>query len=254
MNQNWKAIAIEAAQKAGEKIIEIYNTDFKVYTKDDDSPVTTADLASNKIINSYLKQTNIPILSEEEDFGSYETRKKLEFLWIVDPLDGTKEFLNKFDDFAVNIALISKNKPVFGLIYKPVTKQLIYAEKNKGAFLIENNSEQKLPLITKRKNYIFLKSRSHPDVKLENYLEKLKVLKPNLEIKIVGSSIKFFEIALGNADEYTRFNPTMEWDTASGQIIVNEVGKSLIDFGTQKEMVYNRINLMNNGFSVTDSK
>ena len=252
MNKDWKSIAIEAAQQAGEKILEIYKTDFEVYTKADDSPVTTADLASNSIINFFLSKTGIPILSEEEDFGSYGKRKNLKYLWIVDPLDGTKEFLNKFDDFAVNIALISENKPVFGLIYKPVTKQLIFAEKGKGAFLLENNKETKLPLPSKRANYIFLKSRSHPDAQLEEYLENLKTTTPNLEIKIVGSSIKFFEIALGNADEYTRFNPTMEWDTASGQIIVNEVGKSLIDNNTKKEMLYNRENLKNNGFRVAD--
>jgi len=250
MNKNWKTKAIEAAQKAGDKILEIYKTDFETYIKKDNSPVTTADLASNNIIKEILEQTNIPILTEEEDFGSYEKRKNLKYLWIVDPLDGTKEFLNKFDDFSVNIALVSDNRPIFGLIYKPVTKQLIYAEKGKGAFLLENKIKYKLPLKRERETYIFLKSRSHPDTKLEKYLEELKTLKPNLEIKTVGSSIKFFEIALGNADEYTRFNPTMEWDTASGQIIVNEVGKSLIDFETKKEMIYNRNNLKNNGFRV----
>ena len=240
MKREWIDIAIKAAEKAGEEILNIYNSDYEILTKEDQSPVTTADLAANKIIQEFLKETGVPVLSEEEDFGSYESRKDLPFLWVVDPLDGAKEFINKYDDFAVCIALIVENKPVFGLIHVPVRKQTYFATKGKGAFLLENGTETRLPIILKRDHYVFLKSRSHPDEKLEKYIIQLKKEYTNLELQIVGSAVKFCEIAYGNADEYTRFNPTMEWDTAAGQILMNEVGKQLIDQSTNKEMVYNR--------------
>ena len=250
MKDEWVDIAIRAAEQAGEEILKIYNSDYEVITKADESPVTAADIASNNIIQSILKDTAIPVLSEEEDFGSFESRKGLPFLWVIDPLDGTKEFINKHDDFAVNIALVVKNKPVFGLIYIPVRKQTYFAIKGEGAFLLENGIKTRLPKVLRRDNYIFLKSRSHPDERLEKYLENLKKEHLNLELKIVGSAVKFCEIAYGNADEYTRFNPTMEWDTASGQILMNEIGKKLIDLSTNKEMLYNRENLKNSGFTV----
>ncbi len=250
MKEEWKSIALEAAKKAGNKILEIYNTDFKVITKKDLSPVTTADLASNKILIKHLSQTSIPILTEEEDFGNYENRKNLPMLWVIDPLDGTKEFINKHDDFCINIALVENHKPIFGLIYIPTREETYFAIKGKGAFLIKGENKFELPKIKNRTNYVFLKSRSHPDKKLEDYLKQLKKKEPTLTINIVGSAVKFCDIAYGNADEYTRFNPTMEWDTAAGQIIMNEIGKTLIDHSTKKEMLYNRKNLKNNGFTV----
>lgn len=250
MKSEWINIAITTAEKAGEEILKIYHSDYEVITKEDDSPVTIADLSSNKIIQEDLKKTDIPILSEEEDFGSYESRKHLPFLWIVDPLDGTKEFIKKNDDFAVCIALVEKNKPIFGLIHIPVKKETYFAVKNQGAFLLAKGTKTKLPIVLKRQNYVFLKSRSHPDKKLEEYLANLNKRYPSLEFREVGGAVKFCEIAYGNADEYTRFNPTMEWDTAAGQVIMNEVGKKLIDHSTNKEMIYNRENLKNAGFTI----
>lgn len=250
MKNEWVDVAIEAVIEAGEEILKVYYSDFEVYTKKDESPVTTADLVSNKIIQDYLSQTQIPILTEEEDFGEYALRKDLPLLWVLDPLDGTKEFINKEKDFAINIALIANKKPIFGLIYIPFKKEIYYAVEGKGTFLLKNNQKIKLPIISKRNNYVFLKSRSHPDAKLEKYIQELQKKHTKLEVKVVGSSVKFCEIALGNADEYTRFNPTMEWDTAAGQVIVSEIGKQLIDLSTGKEMVYNRENLKNSGFTV----
>jgi len=247
---HWLEIVFRATQEAGEAIMLFYNIDYEIKHKEDTSPVTSADLASNVVLKKYLEQTNIPVLSEEEDFGTYQQRKDLPLLWIIDPLDGTKEFIGKHQDFAINVALIENNRPILGVIYIPYTKQLFYAVKNEGAFLVENNKQYELPITQKRRNYIFLKSRSHPSEKLEEYIKELKETQPNLEVKIVGSSVKFCEIALGNADEYTRFNPTMEWDTAAGQILVEEVGKSLIDLKTKQPMVYNRENLKNGSFSV----
>jgi 3'(2'), 5'-bisphosphate nucleotidase len=250
MKKEWVDIAIKAAEVAGEEILRIYNSNYEIITKADQSPVTAADLASNTIIQEYLRKTGVPVLSEEEDFGSYESRKDLPFLWVVDPLDGTKEFIKKNNDFTVNIALVVENKPVFGLIYIPFRRQAYFAVKGQGAFLLENGVKTKLPIILERDNYVFLKSRSHPDKKLEKYLLALKKEHPNLELKVVGSAVKFCEIAYGNADEYTRFNPTMEWDTAAGQIIMNEVGRHLVDMSTGLEMTYNRENLKNSGFTI----
>ncbi len=250
LKKEWVNIAIEAAQKASEEILKIYHSDFEVFTKNDASPVTTADYASNSIIQRCLKSTGIPVLSEEEDFGVYESRQHLPLLWLVDPLDGTKEFIKKEQDFSINIALIKQHQPTFGLIAVPTRKEVYYAIKGEGAFLLKQGEVTRLPLINHRSNYVFVKSRSHPDTQLEHYLENLKKEHSNLEVKIVGSAVKFCEIARGNADEYTRFNPTMEWDTAAGQIIVNEVGKQLIDTVTQQPMAYNRPNLKNNGFTV----
>lgn len=250
MKKEWINIAIEAAEKAGEEILKIYHSEYEVKTKADESPVTIADLASNTIIQDCLKETGVPVLSEEEDFGSYESRKELPFLWVIDPLDGTKEFIKKFEDFAVCIALVVNNKPVFGIIHIPIRNQTYFAIKGKGAFLLEGGIKTKLPIVKAREHYVFLKSRSHPDAKLEDYLIELKKEHANLELQVVGSAVKFCEIAYGNADEYTRFNPTMEWDTAAGQIIVNEVGKQLIDQSTGEEMLYNRENLKNSGFTV----
>lgn len=250
MKKEWIDSAIQAAEKAGNKILKFYHSKYDVVTKEDESPVTAADLVSNSIIQECLEKTGVPVLSEEEDFGTYESRKELPFLWVIDPLDGTKEFIKKNDDFAVCIALIVKNKPVFGVIHVPVRKQTYFAIKGEGAYLLERGQKTKLPIITKREAYVFLKSRSHPDEKLEEYLVQLKKEQPTLELKIVGSAVKFCEIAYGNADEYTRFNPTMEWDTAAGQILMNEVGKQLIDLSTGQEMVYNRENLKNSGFTV----
>ncbi len=250
IKQVWVDIAIEAVIKAGEEVLKVFHSDYEVYTKKDESPVTTADLISNQTIQAHLEKTGLPILSEEEDFGSYESRKALPLLWVVDPLDGTKEFINKEDDFAINIALIAENTPIFGLIYIPVKKETYYAIKGEGAFLLKSNQKIRLPLKTERSHYVFVKSRSHPDIELDLYIKKLRAKHPNLEVKVVGSSVKFCEIAKGNADEYTRFNPTMEWDTAAGQLLMNEIGKQLIDLSTGKEMLYNRKNLKNNGFTV----
>ncbi len=252
MNELWLTDIIKAVRQAGNQIMEIYHSDYSIRTKDDNSPVTDADFASNSILTKSLAKTHIPVISEEENTVPYSIRKNYKKVWLLDPLDGTKEFIGKHDDFAINIALIKDHQSVFGLIYLPVNKEIYYATKGQGAYLITREGEKKkLPFAERKsKEYIFLKSRSHPDKQLEKYINNLARKKDKINVKIVGSSIKFCEIAKGTADEYTRFNATMEWDTAAGQIIIEEAGKTFIDHQTNAPMRYNRENLKNGGFTI----
>jgi 3'(2'), 5'-bisphosphate nucleotidase len=258
---------IIAAILAGKEILEVYDTKFDVEYKDDKSPVTLADKkASDKIIEE-LKQFNIPVLSEEGKHDTFEIRKEWDKLWIVDPLDGTKEFVKRNGEFTVNIALVENNIPTLGVIYSPVFKDLYFAAKGIGSYKIakENFSSfvdyiqtstlenlfsvaQKLPIISDRKNYVVVASRSHMSTETHQHIEQLKLQHSNVEIVSTGSSIKMCWVAEGVADEYPRFGPTMEWDTAAGQAILQEANASLIDFETKQPMKYNRENLLNNWF------
>jgi 3'(2'), 5'-bisphosphate nucleotidase len=256
LSQNLK-LAIEASIQAGKKIIQIYNSDdFNLEYKLDDSPVTLADTASNKIIENILEASNIPILSEEGNILDFNKRKNLKHLWIVDPLDGTKEFIKKNNEFTVNISLIENSIPVIGVIYAPALNVLYFSEKKIGAYKIfitaldefDNSKAFRLPLLKKSNEYKVLTSRSHLDNNTLDYIDNLKV--NNLKVVSVpmGSSLKFCLLAEGLADCYPRFSPCMEWDTAAGQIICYEAGFKVIDLKTMKPIVYNRENLINNYF------
>jgi len=256
LSQNLK-LAIDASIQAGKKIIEIYNSDnFNLEYKLDDSPLTIADTASNKIIENILEASNIPILSEEGNILDFNNRKNLKQLWIVDPLDGTKEFIKKNNEFTVNIALIENSKPVIGVIYAPALNVLYFSEKKLGAYkILINNSDEfdhsnplRLPLVEKFNEYKVLTSRSHLNDKTLDYIDNLKV--NNLKVVSIpmGSSLKFCLLAEGLADCYPRFSPCMEWDTAAGQIICEEAGFKVVDLKTMKPIIYNRENLINNYF------
>jgi len=256
LSKNLK-LAIEASIQAGKKIIEIYNSDdFNLEYKLDDSPITLADTASNKIIENILEASNIPILSEEGNILDFNKRKYLKQLWIVDPLDGTKEFINKNDEFTVNISLIENSKPVIGVIYAPALNVLYFSERKLGTYKIlitaldkfDKSKAFRLPLVEKSNEYKVLTSRSHLDDKTLDYIDNLKV--NNLKVVSVpmGSSLKFCLLAEGLADCYPRFSPCMEWDTAAGQVICEQVGFKVVDLKTMKPIVYNRENLINNYF------
>src|SRR5690606_32976653 len=249
-------IAIEASIHAGEEILKIYNRDFKIETKADSSPLTEADTASNAVINSYLEKTNLPIISEENKQLDYSERKSWDKCWIVDPLDGTKEFIKRNGEFTVNIALVEKGKPVFGVIYVPVSKELFVGDvvKNKSWKVVVrsfNNLDELLtieneikPTQNTAKDIIrVVGSRSHMNEDTMNYIEELKEQYDTVEIVSKGSSLKFCLVAEGKADVYPRFAPTMEWDTAAGQAICEAVGLRVIDKGTNSSMRYNRENL-----------
>lgn len=259
--------AIIAAVAAGKEILEVYNSAFNVQYKEDNTPLTLADQrASDKII-SMLAETSIPVLSEEGEHFVFEKRKSLEYLWIVDPLDGTKEFVKRNGEFTVNIALVYRNKPVIGVIYSPVFKDLYFASVSKGAYKInrddfitvENKIEntvleglvqlaQKLPRATYPEIYTVVASRSHLSSETYSHIEKAKMKHGEVNIVNTGSSIKMCWVAEGIANEYPRFGPTMEWDTAAGQVILENAGCELIDMSTGLPMLYNRPELRNSSF------
>ncbi len=260
MERNLKT-AIKAAIEAGEAILKIYDTDFSVALKDDASPLTIADEESNNVINKYLLTTGIPIISEENKQTDYDERKDWEQCWIVDPLDGTKEFVKRNGEFTVNIALVKQGVPVMGVIYVPVSGWLYFTnEKGTGSFKLqikensipENIMEEAIPLTPAKLSepVKVVGSRSHLNESTEAYIHKLEE-KYEVEIVSKGSSLKFCLVAEGDAHVYPRFAPTMEWDTAAGQAICSAVGVSVINQETQKPLRYNRENLLNPHFLVS---
>ena len=255
-------VAIKASLEAGKRIMEIYeNEDFEVQLKGDDSPLTKADIASHEIIMEHLKDTGIPVLSEEGKDLSYDERNGWKRLWIVDPIDGTKEFIKRNGEFTVNIALIENQKPVLGVIYVPVLKELYFASKEEGSFKadeivdfegLERIEEKatKLPKQIEKQQYTVVASKSHLSPETEEYIQSLEKEHGKVQTISKGSSLKLCMVAEGLADQYPRFGPTMEWDTAAGQAICKYAGKTLFDHKTGKEMLYNRENLLNNWFLV----
>jgi 3'(2'), 5'-bisphosphate nucleotidase len=261
MNRNL-AIAIEASIKAGKAILEIYATNFNVEVKGDDSPLTLADKNANDVINSFLKKTDFPIISEENRQLDYNERKDWTTCWIVDPLDGTKEFIKRNGEFTVNIALITNGNPILGVIYVPVTKTLYYTnssattsyrivleDEETSIDYIFKNAIEISPRISNKNKLKLVGSRSHLNEDTANFISELE--KENqVEIVSKGSSLKFCLVAEGEADIYPRFAPTMEWDTAAGQAICQAVGVHVIDNSTNKPLRYNKENLLNPYFLV----
>ena len=243
-------LAKSAAVLAGEEILKVYNKDFDVSYKEDQSPLTIADKNANAVIEKMLLESKIPILSEEGRQVPFKERKNWDKLWIVDPLDGTKEFVKRNGEFTVNIALIENGSPVMGVIYVPVTNVLYYASEE-GAFKESKKSIDKLPIVTDRQSFIAVGSRSHQSPETKAYFDSLINKHGKVEVISMGSSLKICLVAEGKADVYPRFAPTMEWDTAAGHAIANYANKKLIDYKTKKEMKYNREQLLNNWFTVS---
>lgn len=257
-------IAIEASLKAGEAIMQVYDTAFNVEYKDDKSPLTEADKKANDIINTFLKPLGIPIISEENKQTDYEIRREWQTCWVVDPVDGTKEFIKRNGEFTVNIALVTNGKPVLGVIYVPVVKTVYFADVPNGiAYKARLNThnvsvakviEKALKLEPKPINsnpVQVVGSRSHMSQETLDFIEDLKQSGKDIEIVSKGSSLKFCLVAEGNADVYPRFAPTMEWDTAAGQAICNAVGINVISKQTNKTLLYNKEDLLNPWFLVS---
>lgn len=256
--------AIKAAITAGNKILEIYNnpdSDFSIEKKADNSPLTIADKASHIEIVKYLEQTGIPVLSEEGKSIPYNERKNWDTFWLIDPLDGTKEFIKKNGEFTVNIALIKKGIPVMGVIYVPVLQSLYVGSDEVGAWKMDHVKEKisfetiketgkTLPQPTDNTNFTVIGSRSHMSPETETYINELKKEHPEIEIVSKGSSLKICMVAEGVANEYPRFGPTMEWDTAAGHAIANAAGKKLWLTDLSSELKYNKENLLNPYFIV----
>ncbi len=256
--------ALVAAVKAGEEIMDVYGDEFDVEIKEDNSPLTIADQRSNDKIEEILGDS-IPILSEEGKAIEYAERKDWVNYWIVDPLDGTKEFIKRNGEFTVNIALMEGNRPIGGVIYLPVKQTLYFAAREIGSFritvdgtlessgsLMEDliTEAVKLPAEETNSVYKVVASRSHLSPETEAFVEELRNDHDQLELVSSGSSIKICLVAEGSANVYPRFAPTMEWDTAAGDAIATFAGKQLIDHTTGVPMQYNRENLLNNWFIV----
>lgn len=237
----------EIAKEAGSAIMEIYTKDFTVEYKDDKSPLTEADKISNAIICDKLENVypNIPILSEENKEVAYEDRKNWEYFWLIDPIDGTKEFIKKNDEFTVNIALIYQDTPVLGVVYAPAINDMYSAKKGSGAY----KNGQKLPLIQENEKYVIVASKSHMSPETQAFVDAIETEKEK-EMISKGSSLKLCLVAEGAADVYPRLAPTMEWDTGAAQAVVLESGKKVINYETGKPIVYNKENLLNPWFVV----
>lgn len=242
---------IDVALEAGKAVLDIYFAEFEVSYKKDLSPLTIADKRSHEIIKGRLNELfpSFPVFSEEGKDIPYEERKGWEYFWLVDPLDGTKEFIKRNGEFTVNIALIYGNRPFMGLVYAPVKGLLYVARRNEGTFKLQG---RKLSRIKNdgskvRDGYTAVVSRSHTSPELEKFLEAF----PVKEKMSAGSSLKFCIVAEGEADIYPRLGPTMEWDTAAGQIIVEEAGGKVLEFESGKPLTYNKENLANPWFVVT---
>jgi 3'(2'), 5'-bisphosphate nucleotidase len=244
------------AREAGEAIMGIYDGDHAVEYKDDKSPLTAADKASHEVIVAGLQKhfPEIPILSEEGAAIPYEERKNWQHFWLVDPLDGTKEFIKHNGEFTVNLALIEEQKPVLGVVYVPAQERLYYGVVGKGAFVeIHKGDEQKLevkPIHIRKPDFkvglTVVMSRSHPSPELEAYLKNIKVA----EALPIGSSLKLCAVAEGQADLYPRLGPTMEWDTAAAHAVAVSAGAKVVNYPDGEPLRYNKEDLLNPFFIV----
>ena len=253
--------AINASIEGGDAIMKVYASDFAVEHKEDKSPLTLADKNCNEVIERDLKNTEIPFLSEEGVKIPFAERENWEYFWLVDPLDGTKEFVKRNGEFTVNIALIYNGTPVMGVIYVPVKEELYFALEGMGAYKIERNTvidnldqliatSDKLPINYNRDNYVIVGSRSHMSAETEVFFEQKKKEHGEVEVMAIGSSLKFCMVAEGKADAYPRYAPTMEWDTGAGHAIAKMAGFSVTQYNTEKEVVYNKEDLLNPWFLV----
>ena len=235
-----------AASMASEEILKVYRSDdFEIKAKNDQSPLTRADHAAHQVIASILEKTDIPILSEEGPLIPYSRRKKWETFWMIDPLDGTKEFIKKNGEFTVNIALIHHHQPTIGVIQTPVTNDLYYAIKASGAQKNGKNI-QCASFDLHQSGIKVVASRSHLNPETQVFLDTL--INPKIISK--GSSLKLMLVAEGEAHLYPRFAPTMEWDTAAAQIIVEEAGGKVFIQNSKTRVHYNKENLLNPFFLV----
>ncbi len=268
MDKNILYVAIQAALKAGAEIMRVYtdpNADFEIEKKADNSPLTVADRKSHAVIASMLADTPYPVLSEEGKKMPQEERMRWDELWVVDPLDGTKEFIKRNGEFTVNIAYVKNGSPEAGVIYVPVKRQLYFADTEWGAYKAEDIQELKegttidsliadcrrLPEPGNRHdNFVIVASRSHLTPETQAYIDEMSKKHEKVETVSSGSSLKLCLVAEGKADAYPRFAPTMEWDTAAGHAIVRAAGGEVYNAGSDKPLQYNKEDLLNPWFIV----
>ncbi len=244
--------AISAAIQAAKAIMKVYEQGFQEVLKHDGSPVTEADHAASACIENILKPLGIPITGEETEKAAFIERQEWPLSWCIDPLDGTKEFIKRNDEFAVNIALIQDGKPTFGLIAAPVQEIILLGSKETGVFLFHFNDYHlqekwlKLSSPSNTNNPIVMAcSRSHHSGPVLQFINELKEAGHNLDFIRKGSALKFYDLALGKADVYPRFAPTMEWDIAAGQAILEALGGEVVHAASGEPLHYNKANLVN---------
>jgi 3'(2'), 5'-bisphosphate nucleotidase len=244
----WIFIGKDAALEAGNAIMEIYESlDLSIEYKEDNSPLTVADKTAHEIIKRKLSPTGIPLLSEEGKMIPYEERKYWDSFWMVDPLDGTKEFIKRTKEFTVNIALIDKGQPVFGVVYAPALK-LLYWNDPGGKAWKQREVDDAIQIHARAGTSVqrIVASKSHLTRETEEYISRF----PGASLKTIGSSLKFMLVAEGDADCYPRFGPTMEWDTAAAHAIARSCGCRVIDARSNEELMYNKENFLNPSFLV----
>jgi 3'(2'), 5'-bisphosphate nucleotidase len=247
-------LAKRSALQAGKAILEVYDSgDFGVEMKSDQSPLTLADKAAHAIIASHLEDTGLPILSEEGSDIPYEVRKNWDWFWLIDPLDGTKEFIKRSGEFTVNIALVSSNIPVAGVIYAPCINILYYGSKETGVYKIEKDKQVQLSFMAKKRTIEELQqkeqitivaSKSHMNEETSDFINQFQ----NTNLSSLGSSLKLMLLAEGVADIYPRLAPTMEWDTAAGDAILRSLNMGVYQKDLQTELLYNKEELLNPSF------
>lgn len=263
---NYLYIAIRAALDAGKAIMDIYTdpeSDFEIERKADNSPLTKADKKAHRIISMALSVTPFPVLSEEGKEIPYAERSQWDTLWIVDPLDGTKEFIKRNGEFTVNIALVKDGVPVLGVIYVPVRKELYFAADSAGAFKltgIDSSSQPsmdemrtnavRLPLPVGHQGIVVVASRSHQTEETTAFIASLRKQGQPVTLISSGSSLKICLVADGSADVYPRFAPTMEWDTAAGHAIARAAGCEVFHIDEKTPLKYNKEDLHNPWFIV----
>lgn len=258
--------SIHSILEAGKVIKEVYDTDFNVEIKSDFTPLTMADKLSSQKIIQLLKHHNLPIISEEEDYYEVEASENLNTYFIIDPLDGTREFIKKNGEFTINIAVIEDKDPVLGVVYAPVLNILYFALKHFGAFKISDHQlnklilhpeyslddilelSDKLPIYNLPDVYTIITSRSHLDGKTSQYIENKRKEHSIIEYIKMGSSIKICLLAEGKAHEYPRFGRTMEWDTAASHAILKEAGGNILDARFLQPLQYHKSNFENPDF------
>jgi 3'(2'), 5'-bisphosphate nucleotidase len=252
--------AVAAALGAGKEILEVYETAFDVEMKEDRTPLTQADKRSHQFITDSLAATGIPVLSEEGRSIPFAERAAWNRLWLVDPLDGTKEFIRRNGEFTVNIALIENQKPIAGVIYVPVADVLYFGSIEEGSYMVAHASQHtgniythsvRIPVQDPNRAYTVVASRSHLSPETETFVSGLKAKHGEVQFLSKGSSLKICLVAEGKADVYPRLAPTMEWDTAAGHAIASGAGYTVQTWPAGGELIYNKEDLLNPFFVVS---
>ena len=246
---------LSIARLAGQEIMKVYEKDFAVDYKDDKSPLTEADRLSNKVIIEKLlsRYPGSNVISEENKQLAYADRKDWDTLWLIDPLDGTKEFIKKNGEFTVNIALIENGVPTFGVVYAPVPDVLYYGIKGDGSYKISKGTSVKMHNEASYQSKDLVKvvaSRSHMSDETLDFVSGIEKQGKKVDFLSIGSSLKLCLVAEGAADVYPRFGPTMEWDTGAAHAVALYAGRQVLNADTLLPLVYNKPNLLNPSFIV----